>query len=319
MPRTQTQQPARHLTDGWPSAPLADWAETRATLHMWSEIVGKIRLALAPMVNHWWQVPLYVSTRGLTTSAIPYGAGTFEMEFDFCDHHLHVRSSDGRERRVALEPKSVAAFYHETLAALDALGIEVTFWPTPVEVDSPVPFPEDTEHASYEPEAVHRFWVQLTSVQRVLTEFRSRFVGKVSPVHFFWGAMDLAVTRFSGRPAPPHPGGTPNLADRVTAEAYSHEVSSCGFWPGGSAEGTFYSYAYPEPPGYAQYPVRPAAAAYSTDAGEFLLPYEAVRTADDPDRALMEFLRSTYEAAAERAGWDRDALEIRTEPRAAPR
>jgi hypothetical protein len=311
MPRTQ--QPAPHLTDGWPSAPLEEWAATRDTLHMWTEIVGKVRLALAPMVNHWWQVPLYVSTRGLTTSAIPYGERTFECEFDFCDHQLHVRSSDGGERRVALEPKTVAAFYHETLAALGALGIEVKLWPTPVEVESAVPFPEDTAHASYQPEHVHRFWVQLTSVQRVMTEFRSRFVGKVSPVHFFWGAMDLAVTRFSGRPAPPHPGGAPNLADRVMTEAYSHEVSSCGFWPGGSAEGSFYSYAYPEPTGYAQYPVRPSAAAYSAEAGEFLLPYEAVRTADDPDRALMEFLQSTYEAAAEYGGWDREALEIRPE------
>jgi hypothetical protein len=311
MPRTQ--QPPSHGIDAWPIAPLEEWTATRETLHMWTQIVGKIRLAQAPMVNHWWQVPLYVSTRGLTTSAIPYGERTFEIEFDFCDHQLHVRSSDGGERRVALEPKPVAAFYRETLAALEALGIEVTLWPVPVEVESTVPFPEDTEHASYQPDQVRRFWVQLTSAQRVLMEFRSRFIGKVSPVHFFWGAMDLTVTRFSGRPAPPHPGGAPNVARRVMVEAYSHELSSCGFWPGGSAEGSFYSYAYPEPADYARHPVRPPAAAYNADAGEFLLPYEAVRTADDPDRVLMDFLQSTYEAAAENARWDRDALEVRPE------
>jgi len=280
---------------------------------MWTQIVGKIRMAQAPMVNHWWQVPLYVSVRGLTTSAVPYDDGTFEIEFDFRDHRLHVRSCDGRERRVALEPKSVADFYQETLAALESLGIDVALWPTPVEVESVTPFPEDTEHASYQPDHARRFWEQLTCAQRVLVDFRSRFIGKVSPVHFFWGAMDLAVTRFSGRPAPPHPGGAPNLADRVMVEAYSHEVSSCGFWPGGSAEGSFYSYAYPEPEGYARHPVQPAAAAYSAEAGEFLLPYEAVRTADDPDRTLTDFLQSTYEAAAEAARWDRDALEFRPE------
>ncbi|MFC4030039.1 DUF5996 family protein [Streptomyces polygonati] len=311
MPRTH--QPPSPAFEAWPAAPLDEWTATRETLHRWTQIVGKIRLARAPMVNHWWQVPLYVSARGLTTSAVPYGEGTFEMEFDFRDHQLRVRSSDGGERRVALEPKPVAAFYRETLAALEALGIEVAIRPVPVEVESAVPFPEDTEHASYQPDEVHRFWRQLTSVQRVLTEFRSGFVGKASPVHFFWGAMDLAVTRFSGRPAPPHPGGAPNLPRRVMVEAYSHEVSSCGFWPGGSAEGSFYSYAYPEPADFARYPVRPPAAAYDAEAGEFLLPYEAVRTADDPDRVLMDFLRSTYEAAAECARWDREALEIRDE------
>lgn len=316
MPSIQHDFPG---IEAWPNAPLEEWTETRDTLHMWTQIVGKVRLAQAPMVNHWWQVPLYVSSRGLTTSAIPYGERTFEMEFDFCDQHLHVRSSDSKERRVALEPKSVATFYHETMAALGELGIVVAIWPSPVEVESAVPFPQDTEHASYQPEYVRRFWGQLISACRVFTEFRSRFVGKVSPVHFFWGGMDLAVTRFSGRPAPPHPGGAPNLADWVMVEAYSHEVSSCGFWPGGSAEGSFYSYTYPEPEGYAQHPVRPQAAAYSTDAGEFLLPYHAVRTADDPDQALMEFLHSSYEAAAEHAHWDRDALEDRPERRAAPR
>ncbi|QPP07531.1 hypothetical protein G4Z16_15320 [Streptomyces bathyalis] len=317
MPRSQ--QLRLSGIEDWPRAPLEEWAETRDTLHMWAQIVGKVRLAQAPMVNHWWQVPLYVSTRGLTTSAIPYGEGTFEMEFDFCDHHLHVRASDGGERRIALEAKSVAVFYDETLAALDALGIEVAIRPMPVEVESAIPFPDDTGHASYRPDHVRRFWGQLTSAQRVLAEFRSRFIGKVSPVHFFWGSMDLAVTRFSGRPAPPHPGGAPHLADWIMVEAYSHELSSCGFWPGGSAEGTFYSYAYPEPAGYAQHPVRPTAAAYNADVGEFLLPYEAVRTSPDPDQALLEFLQSSYEAAAQNARWDRDALEDRPERRAAPR
>ncbi len=315
MPRTQLSP--SYGTESWPKAPLEEWAETRDTLHMWTQIVGKVRLAQAPMINHWWQVPLYVSARGLSTSAIPYGEGTFEMEFDFCDHHLHVRSSDGRERRVALAAKSVASFYRETVAALDALAIAVRIRPVPVEVEPAIPFHEDTEHASYQPDHAHRFWNQLTSAQRVLTEFRTRFIGKVSPVHFFWGAMDLAVTRFSGRQAPRHPGGAPHLADWVMVEAYSHELSSCGFWPGGSDEGTFYSYAYPEPG--AQHAVRPTAAAFSADAGEFLLPYEAVRTSQDPDLALLEFLQSSYAAAAQHARWDRDVLEDRPERRSAPR
>ena len=313
------QQPPAHGAGHWPSAPVDEWTDTRDTLHMWTQIVGKVRLALAPMVNHWWQVPFYVSARGLTTSAIPYDDQSFEMEFDFLDHHLHIRSSDGRERRVPLEPKPVATFYHETMAALDDLGIRVSLWPHPVEVEHAVPFAEDTEHASYDPDRVRRFFDQLTCAQRVFSEFRSGFVGKASPVHFFWGAMDLAVTRFSGRPAPPHPGGAPNVADWVMVEAYSHEVSSCGFWPGGAAEGSFYSYAYPEPPGFAQHPVVPDAARYSADVGEFLLPYEAVRTAADPDRTLLDFLQSSYEAAAEHAGWDRAALEDRPERRASPR
>ncbi|GHJ37456.1 DUF5996 family protein [Streptomyces sp. TS71-3] len=314
-----TPQPPSHTVEDWPSVPLEEWADTRDTLHLWTQIVGKVRLAEAPMVNHWWQVPLYVSPRGLTTSAIPYGERTFEMEFDFCDHRLHVRSSDGGERQVALEPKPVAAFYRETMAALGALGIEPRLRAGPVEVETAVPFPEDTEHASYQPEYAHGFWEQLTSVQRVFTQFRSRFIGKVSPVHFFWGSMDLTVSRFSGRPAPRHPGGAPHLADWVMVEAYSHEVSSCGFWPGGSAEGSFYSYVYPEPAGFARHPVAPAAASYSADAGEFLLPYEAVRTADDPDRTLLDFLQSSYEAAADHARWDRAALEDSPVRRASPR
>lgn len=319
MATPDTQQPPKKETGGWPSLLVDEWADTRDTLHMWTQIVGKIRLAQAPMVNHWWQVPLYVSARGLTTSAIPYGDRTFEMEFDFHDHQLYVRSSDGRQRQVALEPKTVASFYRETLNALGALGIDVRVRPVPVEVEHAIPFAEDTEHASYDPGQARRFWGQLAASHRVMSRFRSGFIGKVSPVHFFWGAMDLTVTRFSGRTAPPHPGGSPNVGDWVMVEAYSHEVSSCGFWPGGSAEGSFYSYSYPEPDAYARYPVRPDAAGYSTAVHEFLLPYEAVRTARDPDGMLLDFLTTTYEAAAETADWDRDALEDSPERRAAPR
>jgi hypothetical protein len=317
MTSTQTVRSGRVQT--WPSLPVDEWAATRDTLHMWTQIVGKIRLAQAPMVNHWWQVPLYVSSRGLTTSAIPHGANLFEMEFDFIEHQLRVRSSGGDQRQVALEPKSVAAFYRETTRALAELDLEVSIRSGPVEVQRAIPFADDTKHASYSPEHARRFWEQLTAAQQVISKFRSRFIGKTSPVHFFWGAMDLACTRFSGRPAPRHPGGSPNVGDWVMVEAYSHELSSCGFWPGGSREGTFYSYAYPEPPGYAEHPVKPHAAAYSTEFGEFLLPYEAVRTAEDPEQALLDFLQTTYEAAADNADWDRDALEDRPERRAAPR
>ncbi|WP_255953113.1 DUF5996 family protein [Streptomyces odontomachi] len=316
---TDTRQPAMQGVEEWPTLPLDEWADTRDTLHMWTQIVGKVRLALAPMTNHWWQVPLYVSTRGLTTSAIPYGDHSFELEFDFHDHQLYLRCSTGEHRQVALEPKPVATFYRETMDALDSLGIDVPLWPHPVEIEHAIPFAEDTEHASYDPEHAYRFWLQLSDADRVLHEFRSRFIGKVSPVHFFWGAMDLAVTRFSGRTAPRHPGGAPNVGDWVMVEAYSHELSSCGFWPGGSAEGTFYSYAYPEPEGYARHSVSPAAAGYSRDAGEFLLPYQAVRTAADPNRALLDFCQSSYEAAADAGSWDRGALEDRPERRAAPR
>jgi hypothetical protein len=296
--------------DAWPSLGVQEWVDTRDTLHMWTQVVGKVRLAMAPMVNHWWQVPLYVSARGLTTSVMPHGARSFDIEFDFCDHQLHIRSSSGDARRIRLEPKSVAEFYRETMAALRSLDLEVSIWTMPREIEHAIPFEDDTEHASYDPEHAHRFWRQLLAAHRVMSEFRSRFVGKVSPVHFFWGAMDLAVTRFSGRTAPRHPGGAPNCADWVMVEGYSHELSSCGFWPGGTGEGTFYSYAYPEPDGYAEYPVRPAAASYSAEVGEFLLPYEDVRTAADPDRVLLEFLQTTYEAAAERGDWDRRGLEV---------
>lgn len=301
--------PSPSGSDPWPSLAVDDWTDTRNTLHMWTQIIGKIRLARAPVVNHWWQVPLYVTARGLSTSAIPHDEGLFDIEFDFVDHQLHIRSTSGEQRRVALEPKSVAAFYRETMTALGELGLRVAILPKPVEVERSVPFPVDTDYASYDADHAHRFWRQLVAAHRVLSRFRSRFVGKSSPVHFFWGAMDIATTRFSGRTAPPHPGGAPNCADWVMVEGYSHELASCGFWPGGSTEGTFYAYAYPEPDGFAQHPVRPDAAYYDTAIGEYLLPYEAVRTADDPDATLLEFLRTSYEAAADNGHWDRASLE----------
>ena len=295
----------------WPELVVDEWKDTRDTLHMWAQIVGKVRMELTPLVNHWWNVPLYVSTRGLTTSAIPYGTGSFAMTFDFVDHELVIETDDPDRRTVKLEPKSVATFYAETMAALAELGIEVSILARPVEVETAIPFAEDTEHASYDPDAAHRFWRLLVQSDRVFTEFRARYLGKVSPVHVFWGALDLALTRFSGRTAPKHPGGAPNCGAWVMEEAYSHEVSSAGYFPGGGNEGAFYAYAYPEPEGFAEYPVEPEAAFYDAQMGEFLLPYEAVRTADDPDAALLAFLQTTYAAAADLAGWDRAALERR--------
>jgi hypothetical protein len=276
---------------------------------MWTQIVGKIRMSRMPLINHWWGVTLYVSARGLTTSAIPYGSRVFDIEFDFVDHQLRIRSSDGGVRTVALEPKSVADFYAQTMGALAELGIEVTIQARPNEVDPAIPFAEDRQHATYDPHAAQLFWRQLVQADRVLGAFRSYFVGKVSPVHFFWGGLDLACTRFSGRSAPPHPGGAPNCGDWVMVEGYSRELSSCGFWPGVGDEGAFYAYAYPEPDGFADYPVSPNEAYYSAENGQFLLPYEAVRAAADPDQTLLTFLHSTYEAAAVRGGWDRAALE----------
>jgi hypothetical protein len=300
----QTQQMA-----AWPRLRVSDWAGTRDTLHMWTQIVGKIRLAHAPLLNHWWQVTLYVSPRGLTTSAIPYGTGAFDIEFDFVEHRLHVRASDGNDRQVALEPKPVAQFYAETMNAVRELGIETRIRATPNEVEPAIAFSQDDQHASYDPREAQQFWRQLLQANRVIGQFRSRYIGKVSPVHLFWGGLDLACTRFSGRLAPQHPGGVPNCPDWVMVEGYSHELTSCGFWPGGGEEGAFYSYAYPEPVGYADYPVGPAATFYSRDFGQFLLPYEAVAMAADPDKALLEFLETTYAAAAELGGWDRAALE----------
>jgi hypothetical protein len=273
---------------------------------MWTQVVGKVRLALAPHVNHWWQVPLYVTARGLTTSPIPYRDGVFELEFDFVEHNLVLRGGSGAPASLALEPRTVADFYAQTMAMLGSRGIEVRIWPMPVEVPDPIRFDRDVQHASYDRLHAHRFWRALTLVDAVFKEFRGRFVGKSSPVHFFWGSFDLAVTRFSGRPAPPREG-----ADAITREAYSHEVSSAGFWPGtGDIDASFYAYAAPEPAGFAQAGVRPAAARYHPTLKEFLLPYAAVREDPSPRGALMDFLQSTYEAAAELARWDRAALEL---------
>jgi hypothetical protein len=295
----------------WPPLVYPDWQDSCTTLHMWTQIVGKIRLALAPPVNHWWQVPLYLTSRGLTTSPMPYGGHTFQIDFDFIDHVLRISTSDGAQRQFALAGKSVSSFYAATMATLAELGIAVTIDEMPNELPDPIRFSQDTAHASYDPAAVQRYLQILVNSDRVFKQFRTGFLGKASPVHFFWGSFDLAVTRFSGRRAPRHPGGVPHLSDAVAGEAYSHEVSSAGFWPGGGAIDypAFYSYAYPEPPGFRTAKVRPEAAFFSEALGEFVLPYDAVRTADDPDKALIDFLQSTYEAAAISAKWDRDALE----------
>jgi hypothetical protein len=297
-------------TNLWPELPSAEWKDTYDTLHMWTQIVGKIRLAVTPLVNHWWNATLYVTPRGLTTSAMFYKGRLFQINFDFIDHLLLIEANDGSTKTITLRPRSVAEFYQETMAALGSLGMPVTIWTTPVEVPDRTPFENDQKHAAYDPEYAQRFWRILVQVSRVLTEFRSRFIGKVSPVHFFWGAFDLAVTRFSGRPAPSHLG-VPNCARFVMVEAYSHEVSSCGFWPGGGPvnEPVFYAYAYPEPQGFKDYHIKPAEAFYHTEMSEFLLPYDVVRTAKSPDEVLLSFLQSTYEAAATRAKWDRHALE----------
>ena len=293
----------------WPRLRVEEWTDTRDTVHMWTQIVGKIRMSQAPLLNHWWQVTLYVSPRGLTTGAIPLGSGSFDLELDFIAHQLRIRSSGGGERLVDLTSKPVAAFYAETMRALDELGLDVEIDARPNEVDPAIPFAHDYEHSSYDPDAAQLFWRQLLQADRVLGEFRSYFIGKVSPVHFFWGAMDMACTRFSGRDAPEHPGGAPNCGDWVMVEGYSHELSSCGFWPGGGEEGAFYSYAYPEPDGFADHPVGPEGAFYSAELRQFLLPYEAAAAADDPDRAVAEFLHTTYAAAADLGGWPREQLE----------
>lgn len=301
--------------DTWPALPLDAWRDSYATLHLYSQIVGKTRLALAPMENHWWQVALYVTSRGLTTSPMPAGQFTLQVDFDFVDHQLVARTSGGASASIALEPRTVADFYAEYMKLLRELGAPVKIWPVPVELAEFTPFADDRQHASYDSEAVTRFWRVLVQVNRVLRAFRGRFIGKASPVHFFWGSFDIAATRFSGRLAPPHPGGAPNVGDWVMREAYSWEVSSAGFWPGGGGvdEPAFYSYAYPEPAGFADALVKPEAAYYDTTMREFVLPYEAVRLAPDPDGALMAFLQSTYEAAADLAGWDRSTLERRAD------
>jgi hypothetical protein len=289
-----------------PSLPLSEWQETYGTLHMWTQIVGKIRLERTPLTNHWWNVTLYVTARGLTTSAMPWADGAFEIDFDFVDHALRVRTSAGATRYLALAPRAVADFYAELLAVLRGLGIEVPLYGTPMEVPDPIPFAADRRHASYDSAAVERFWRILLWSDGVLKEFRSRFIGKCSPVHFFWGSFDLAVTRFSGRRAPERPD-----ADAMTREAYSHEVISAGFWPGGGpvTEPAYYCYAAPAPPGFEREPIRPTAGFYHQGLAEFLLPYEAVRSAASPRDTLLEFLQSTYEAGARLGGWDRAALE----------
>lgn len=299
------------MTDAWPELPpLADWEDTVATVHMWTQVVGKVRLELGPPLNHSWGIALYVTPRGLTTGPVPHGARSFEITLDFVAHALRITASDGSERAFALEPMSVAEFYRKAMAALRELGLGVDIFARPVEVEEAIPFAQDERHASYDADAVHRFWRALVQAERVFADFRARFVGKSSPVHFFWGAFDLAATRFSGRPAPTHPGGVPNCPDRVMEEAYSHELSSAGFWPGtGLGEAAFYAYAYPEPDGFRTAAVEPSAAYYHDDLREFVLPYESVRTAPAPDAALLAFLQTTYEAAADLGDWDRAALE----------
>lgn len=294
-------------TDVWPSLPVKEWQDTYATLHMWTQIVGKIRLSRTPLENHWWNTVLYVTSRGLTTSPIPYGVRTFEIDFDFIDHRLEIRTSDGVTKSLALAPRSVAAFYRELMNTLQLLAIEVQIHAKPDEVAEPIPFAEDHKHSSYDPEYANRFWRILVQADRVFKQFRSRFIGKCSPVHFFWGSFDLAVTRFSGRRAPERPG-----ADAITREAYSHEVISHGFWPGGGAVEAplFYSYTAPGPAGLDKEPIQPGL--YSTELSEFILPYDDVRQTASPDESLLEFMQSTYEAGATLANWDRAALE-RTE------
>ena len=292
--------------NSWPVLDYAQWRGTLQTLHLWTQIVGKVRLTLSPWLNHGWQVPLYVTARGLGTTAIHAAGGVVEIEFDFVDHRLIVRNSEGPDRGFALAPMSVAAFYRQLMSELKAAGFAVTINVMPNELPAPIRFPDDETHASYDAEAVHRFWRALMQADRVFKVFRTGFVGKSSPVHFFWGSFDLAVTRFSGRPAPLHPGGFPGLPDPVTREAYSHEVSSAGFWPGNEAypNAAFFSYAYPTRTGFAQAAVGPGEAFFSEALGEWMLPYEAVRTAADPDAALLDFLSSSYRAASDLAGWD---------------
>jgi hypothetical protein len=292
--------------EAWPALPLAEWSATRDTLHMWMQMVGKVRLALMSRVNHWWEVPLYVSARGLTTSAILYPRGVFEIEFDFIEHVLRFTTSRGETKLIALAPRTVADFFTEFKAVLTSLGIEAKIWPMPVEIPDPIRFDQDTVHASYDPVYANRFWRILTTVDAICKEFRARFIGKASPVHFFWGSGDLAATRFSGRRAPERPG-----ADAMTREAYSHEVSSVGWWPGngGFDAPMFYAYAAPEPAGFRDSKILPAQAFYNAQIGEFLLPYDAVRNSADPVAMLMEFFQSTYEATANLGNWDRAALE----------
>lgn len=300
-----------NATESWPDLPYAAWRDTAATLHLWTQIVGKVRLVQTPWLNHSWHSALYVSPRGLTTGPIPYGHRTFEMTFDFVRHVLIVTADDGASKEIDLRPRTVADFYAAVMTVLSDLGLPVRINEMPNEIPDAIPFGKDETHAAYDPDYAERFWRALLQIDRVFKLFSTSFLGKSSPVHFFWGSFDMAVTRFSGRPAPLHPGGVPNLPDTVAQEAYSHEVSSAGFWPGspGVEYPAFYAYAYPEPDGYAKAKVKPAEAFYDDTLKEFVLPYEAVRTADDPDQALLDFLMSTYAAAADGAGWDRAVLD----------
>jgi hypothetical protein len=295
----------------WPDLPLAAWSDTCDTLHLWTQVAGKVRIALTPLINHWWNATLYVNSRGLIAPANPYQGRTFDVLFDFADHQLRIATSDGKAESFALKPMTVADFYAEFMQRLCSLDIDVHIWTMPGEIENAIPFDQDRKHAHYDPASVQRFWQALVQANRVMNVFRARYVGKASPVHFFWGSFDLAVSRFSGRTAPPPKGATPNVASRVMAEAYSHEVSSCGFWPGNGGYGraAFYVYAYPEPQGYGETRLKTAEAFYDKDLGQFILPYDAVRRATDPDALLLGFLQETYAAAADLAKWDRKALE----------
>jgi hypothetical protein len=295
----------------WPRLPVAEWIDTRDTLQLMTQVVGKVRMVNTPLVSHWWNVVLYVSARGLITGLIPHGGRAFSMEFDFIDNQLVVLTTSGDRRTVPLRPGPVSDFYRDVMAVLDELGLSTDIWTMPVEIPDAIPFDTDQQHVAYSGDQARRFWLALVQMNRVFEQFRSRYIGKVSPVHFFWGALDLAVTRFSGRTAPKHPGGAPNCGPHVMWEAYSHEVSSAGYWPGPDGEGVFYSYAYPEPAGYRDGSVSLAQATFDEALGEFVLPYTAVREADDPDAVLLEFLQSTYDVAADLGGWDREALERR--------
>ncbi|MFW0796294.1 DUF5996 family protein [Gordonia sp. CPCC 205515] len=287
----------------WPALTVDSWTDTRETLHMWTQIVGKVRMALSPHVNHWWGTTLYVDARGLTTGLMPVDDGGLEIRFDFIAHELILQHTDGRARSIQLGPRSVADFYRDVRADLDALGVHVQIYPVPVELPEVIPFADDETHHSYDPQAVHTFWQQLVVITEVFSEFRARFTGKVSPSHFFWGAFDLAVTRFSGRAAPQHPGGVPNCPDSVMHEAYDSELSSAGFWCGGGEEGAFYSYAYPEPDGFRSTPITVSGARYDEQLGEFILPYETARTSSNPAATVLDFLEQTYRAAADTGGW----------------
>src|SRR5580700_4807790 len=301
------------MTDNsqWPDLQFAAWSDTCNTLHLWTQIVGKVRIALTPLINHWWNATLLATGRGLAAQTMPYAGGTFDIVFDFANHRLVIETSDCRVESFALKPMTVADFYAEFMGRLRALGIDVHIWTMPCEIENAIPFDRDRTHAQYDPDYVQRFWRALIQANRVMTDFRVRFLGKVSPVHFFWGSFDLAVTRFSGRTAPPPKGKTPNTASWVMDEAYSHEVSSCGFWPGngGYGKAAFYVYAYPEPEGYGNTRLTTAEGFYDKNVGQFILPYDAVRQARDPDRLLLDFLQETYAAAADLAKWDREALE----------